>query len=148
LLTDVSTHIGGYAMIPKSKDDWIWQNSGNPVFYKMNFHDGEPNYHDNDERCLSILRKSVFALNDEDCSDEHRFICQLEVGQVEPEEGIDQSDGVSMTESNLKDCGVTELSRPTPKPKDPEDGLKVRGFIRIGNYGKLVKLIMVQILQS
>jgi len=83
LLTDLSTHIGGYTTVPKSTDDWIWNNSGNPVAYSMDFHYGEPDHRDNSERCLSILRmKSVLALNDEVCSKEHRFICQREVDQM------------------------------------------------------------------
>jgi len=150
LLTDVSTYLGGFATVPKSKDDWIWQNSGNAVAYKMDFHDGEPDHRGNDERCLSILfKESKMALNDEDCSKQRLFICQREVDQVKPEEEIDQSDGgpKSVTEPNMAEGGATELSQPTPKPKDSEDELKVAGFIQIGNYGKLVKL-MVQIFQS
>jgi len=158
LLTDLSIHIGGYTKVPKSKDDWIWQNSGNAVAYKMNFLDGEPehrdngepDHRDNNERCLSILRlESKLALHDGDCGKELRFICQREFDQVKSEEVTDQPDGSPkpVTEPTLVEGGETELSPPTPKPKDPEDELKVSGFSRIVNYGKLAKLI-VQILQS
>jgi len=72
-----------------------------------------------------------------------------DVQQVEPEEIGHSNEGLeSVTDPNSVEGGGTELSPPTPKPKDTEDELKIPGFTRIGNYGKLVKLIMVQILQS
>jgi len=78
LLEDSQTFIGGIATVPKSKEGWVWINSGYVVDYTMKFHAGQPDHRRNEERCLSIYRKnSKLALNDEACSNKHRFICQL-----------------------------------------------------------------------
>lgn len=72
-------HIGGISFTPKSKKDWYWVNSGKKVGFPMYFAEGQPDYTNGIESCLSFIKFHVdYGFNDIPCFGQwdRKFICQ------------------------------------------------------------------------
>ena len=72
--------VDGIALTQESPTDWYWTNSGKKIPYDIEWADGEPNYYEAEERCLSIgigNKKKYLGFNDYQCwSDTIPFICE------------------------------------------------------------------------
>jgi len=76
---DVSVHVDGTTLTPKSPTDWYWTRNGAKISYPIPWDVGQPNNGDNKQFCLSIYRASsnkYFGFNDFNCSAAFFFACQ------------------------------------------------------------------------
>jgi hypothetical protein len=72
--------VGAVTLQGKSTDQWYWVNSGKRINYPIAFLPGEPNFLNDLEFCLSVVKnsKDIFMFNDTTCNDpiERQFICE------------------------------------------------------------------------
>ena len=77
------THIGGIALMDKSKDFWFWVNSGK-LDYSLKFAKNEPDNYQNVQHCLCIGKRNLsnFMFYDISCNSEnddksgYKFVCE------------------------------------------------------------------------
>lgn len=78
------THVGALTLEGKSIDKWYWVTSGRRVDYKIPFSNGQPDFSDGVELCLSLGKKSTndFFFNDIYCTAgpkdfrDFKFVCE------------------------------------------------------------------------
>lgn len=79
-LFETHTYAGALTNKGASMSDWYWVNSGKQINHKMKFGPDEPNNHNGEEYCMSIVRvlmSTEFHYNDINCSSgEKPFMCQ------------------------------------------------------------------------
>lgn len=71
-------HIGGVAAASRSKNNWYWTDNNERVSYELPWQNGQPDFYNNDEWCLSLATGDGFKFNDIDCygRSKERFICE------------------------------------------------------------------------
>lgn len=76
------THIGGMTSVGRSRTNWYWVTTNQKISYNMPWHNGQPEFKDNIEWCLT-LTKSSGKYNDIPCygSWAEAFICQSYKGE-------------------------------------------------------------------
>ena len=62
------------------EDEWVWSD-GTPFGY-TNWVEGQPNYKQDWEDCLSLCRKRGFKWNDAKCSNYRKFMCKIMYAKI------------------------------------------------------------------
>ena len=76
---EVSVHVDGTCLTPKSTTNWHWTRNGAKINFAIPWYPGQPNNGGNDQFCLSIYRESsakYFGFNDFTCLHAFPFACQ------------------------------------------------------------------------